>query len=108
MATKYKEYFQLMLENNKELFDEFRRVHDKFVLDPSAMQEEFNEVGGRVRRVIHEWEDKLCNRSQKTGYGQYAGKLAEKFQEEIRKEFPKIDSVGIKTFKIDRISLEKN
>lgn len=106
MATKYKEYFELMLKNNREVFEEFRQVHDKYALDPEEHQEKYNEAGGKIMRIIREWEDKLCNRSEGTGYGKYTANLAEKFQDEVRKEFSEIDKIGVKVFRIKKINIK--
>ena len=92
--TKYKEYYLKMLEDNKELFDEFKKVHDKYQKNDS-IQEEYNQAGKPVIEIIREYEDRLCNRSEGSGYGSYAGNLADKFWSEIRGEFPLIDRVGI-------------
>lgn len=93
--TKYKEYYDLMVANNKELFDEFKQIHDRYGMEQDKLQEEFNEIGKKVQSVIRTWEDKLCGRSEGSGYASYSGGLAQKFQDEIRKAFPFIDSVGI-------------
>jgi len=97
MATKYKDYYQRMLETNKELFDEFQKVHDQYALNPKALQERFNKEGEKIRTVIREWENKLCMQSEKAGYAGYTARLSEKFQDEVRKHFPQIDSVGLIT-----------
>lgn len=94
-VTKYQEYFKLMLENNKDLFNEFKLTHDKYGLDKDKLQDEFNKIGSKVQTVIREWEDKLCGRSEGSGYASYSGNLAQKFQDEIRKSFPLIDNIGI-------------
>lgn len=98
-----------MLTNNKDLFDEFKKIHDEYALNSDNLQTEFNKVGEKVQAVIRTWEDKLCGRSEGSGYASYSGNLAEKFQEEIRKYFPQIDSVGIivkesPAFNLKRIS----
>ncbi len=93
--TKYKEYFNMMLEQNKELFDEFKQIHDRYGMDEDNLQEEFNKIGGKVLSIIRTWEDRLCGRSEGSGYASYSGGLAQKFQDEIRIRFPMIDSVGI-------------
>ncbi len=93
--TKYKEYYELMLTNNKDLFDEFKKIHDEYALNPENLQTEFNKIGEKIQSVIRTWEDKLCGRSEANGYGSYSGGLAGKFQEEIRKTFPQIDSIGL-------------
>ena len=50
--TKYKQYVARMLENNKELFDGFRKLHDRYASDQEKYQEEFNKEGERVSAVI--------------------------------------------------------
>lgn len=96
-----------MLEGNKEFFEKFRELHNSYTLDQDKWQEEFNREGEKVLKVIHEWENKLCSQSEKGGYGVFTGNLAEKFQAEVKKEFPLIDHVGIivKKFSIKKISL---
>lgn len=93
--TKYKEYFDRMMSENKELFDEFKQIHDRYGLEQEKLQAEFNEVGAKVQSVIRTWEDKLCGRSEGSGYASFTGGLAQKFQDEVRKAFPMIDNVGI-------------
>lgn len=111
--TKFQEYYDLMVLNHKELFDKFRLVHDEYALNPDQNQDEFNEIGKSIQKAIREYEDKLCGRSEGSGYGAYSGKLADKFQELIRKKFPKIDSVGVivkknPDFFVKKINLPKN
>lgn len=105
--TKYREYFQRMLATNKEVFAFFRQIHDQYALDEGAWQDKFNFAGEKIVKIIKEWEDKLCQQSEKAGYSNYTGGLAEKFQAEVKKEFPLIDHVGIiiKPFVIKKITL---
>jgi len=84
-----------MLEANKELFDRFKEVHDRYFLNQEIHQTEFNKEGEKVLVAIREWEDKLCRQSEAAGYGTYTGGLAEKFQAEIKKLFPLIDHIGL-------------
>lgn len=93
--TKFKEYYERMIENNKEAFDRFTKIHLKYSINPNENQEEFNREGEKILTIIREWENKLCNQSEKAGYASYTGRLSEKFWEEIRKNFPKIDSIGL-------------
>lgn len=98
----------MMLDQNKPLFDKFKDIHDRYGLEEDKLQGEFNEVGGKVQLVIREWEDKLCGRSEGSGYASYSGNLAQKFQDEIRKTFPLIDNVGIikeSPFSLKKINL---
>jgi len=106
--AKYIEYYDLMLANNKQLFSDFQHIHDQFVLNPKSNQDEFNKIGEEVMRVVHQWEDKLCNHSEGSGYGRYSANLAEKFKDQIRKNFPKFDEIGVKrtVFSLNKINLK--
>ncbi len=84
-----------MIANNKALFDEFKQIHDRYGLEGEKLQKEFNEIGAKVQNTIRQWEDKLCGRSEGSGYASFTGGLAQKFQDEVRKAFPFIDHVGI-------------
>ena len=107
MATKYKEYFDRMLKENKEDFDRFRLLYAEYDKDPDKHQDKFNTEGEKILKIVNEWESKLCSQSEKAGYANYTGGLAEKFQSELRREFPLIDHIGIvsvkSTFKIKKL-----
>lgn len=105
--TKYREYFERMLAANKELFENFRKLHEKYSLRPEETQEEFNKEGEKVLAIVREWEDKLCRQSEKAGYATFTSSLAEKFQSEVKKAFPLIDHVGliVKKFQLKKINL---
>lgn len=92
--TKYKEYYQRMINDNKEAFEAFTKLHFDYSLDPDGNQNRFNREGERILQIIREWEGKLCHTQEKT-YSQYAGGLADKFWGEVRLHFPKIDAIGI-------------
>lgn len=94
-VTKYQDYFRMMLEQNKDLFDEFKNIHDRYGMEQDKLQNEFNEIGKKVQIIIKQWEDKLCGHSEGSGYASFTGGLAQKFQDEIRKAFPMIDNIGI-------------
>lgn len=96
---KYKQVFQEMLLQNKELFENFQKIHDQYILDPKASQKEFNEKGQDVLDVIRRFENRLCQHTEGSGYGKYSANLADKFQEEIRARFPKIDNIGLEVEK---------
>lgn len=105
--TKYKEYVERMLTLHKEEFEKFREVHDNYALNEDIHQEEFNAAGAKIMPLIRQWENKLCMQSEKGGYGSYTTRLAEKFQEEVRKHFPKIDNVGLIVEKTSPFSIRK-
>lgn len=94
--TKYKEYLDKMLVENKSVFDDFKLIHDQFVKDRMVYQEEFNRKGEIVVEIIRNWEKRLCSRMEGGKNGVYSANLSEKFWQEIRKIYPKIDLVGVK------------
>ena len=85
-----------MMEDNKELFDEFRAVHAKYQADQETNQAEFNRVGETVVEKIREVEVELCAKSDSGQYSKYSSNLADKFWEAVRGYFPMIDFVGVK------------
>jgi len=105
--TKYKEYFERMVEENKDIFDKFKILHANYGMNEEKYQDEFNKEGIKILDIAHVWENRLCKSSEGAGFGTFTTKLAEKFQEEIRNAFPMIDHVGIisvkRTFNLKNI-----
>ncbi len=93
--TKFREYFERMLETEKDKFDAFTKLHMQYSMDQDNLQEKFNEEGAKIVSIIREWDNKLCSSSEKSGYGSYTSNLSEKFWQEVRKSFPLIDYVGV-------------
>jgi hypothetical protein len=93
---KYQTMFQRMIEENKEVFDNFTQVHGAFVLNPDMNKARFNQVGAEVLDVIREYERILCGKTESGQYGKFSSNLSQKFWDEIRKVYRKIDFVGIK------------
>lgn len=114
--TRYKEYVEKMISENKELFDKFKALHDKYGLDEEKYQEEFNALGKKALEVVHEYENRVCANTERGMYNKFSGGLAEKFQNEVKKHFPLIDHVGLivetpqptkkRVFAIKKINLE--
>ena len=94
--TQYQKFFQLMIEENKELFDNFQNIHDAYVLNPTLNQEKFNSIGREVVDVIREYERKLCGNMNAGKYGTFSSNLSQKFWDHIRKVYRKIDFIGAK------------
>lgn len=92
--VKYKEYFAKMCQENKKLFDEFQFIHDLYKANKKANQVVFNEQGVAVRRIIEDWDAKLCGRMERGSNATYSARLSEKFWGEVRLRFPLIDFVG--------------
>ncbi len=92
---KYQTIFERMLEENRELFDNFAGIHSAFVINPDMNKAKFNAIGSEVLDVIREYERILCGRTESGQYGKFSGNLSQKFWDQIRKLYPKIDFVGI-------------
>jgi len=103
--TKFRDYYNRMVGENKEAFSKFTKAHFEYSTDENKNQEMFNKEGEEILKIIHEWEDRLCKQSEKAGFGSYTGNLAEKFQNEVRSHFPLIDHIGIvvKKFSLKKI-----
>lgn len=84
-----------MIRQNKQAFDEFKEIHDQFAAQPNKWQAEFNNKGEEIQMIIRRYENQLCQHTENGGFGKFSGGLAEKFWEEIRQMFPKIDEIGV-------------
>ncbi len=106
--TRYKEYLLKMINENKELFDKFKILHDDYSLNPDKMQDAFNNEGEKILEIVRDYENRLCANQERGMYNKFSANLAEKFQKEVKKVFPLIDHVGLKaiTFSIKRIRLQ--
>lgn len=92
--TKHKQHFKDMMEYNKELFDEFKIIHDKYAIEPEKYKDEFNEKGEEILGLIRKYENMLCGKSESGKYGKFSAGLSDKFWLLIREHFPKIDFIG--------------
>jgi len=95
--AKYKQYFEQMLEQEKELFENFRVVHDQYKLNQTALQKKYNVEGEKVVTVIRHWERRCARLWDERVYGQYAQQgFRKSFWDLIREEFDQIDMIGVK------------
>ena len=93
--TKYRAAVQQMLEENQELFEEFKPIHEAYVLNPAANQAKYNTIGSTVMDVIRDHERKLCAKMGAGQYSKFSMNLSEKFMEEIKNIYPKIMFIGV-------------
>ena len=93
--SEYKKMFDMMMEQHKELFDNFMDIHHEYALNPAKWQKLFNQYGSEVTDVVRDYERKLCIKMGAGKYGKFSQNLSEKFWNEVRKTFPKIDFVGV-------------
>lgn len=92
--VKYKEIYQQMWAENQDLFSAFKQIHDQYAEDEERWQKRFNEEGVKVITVIKKYENRLCSRSENSGYGKFSSTLTDKFWAEIKTHLPLIDFVG--------------
>ncbi len=85
-----------MIEENKELFDNFRAVHNAYIVNPDANKARFNELGAEAMEVMRVYERRLCGKTESGSYAKFSSNLSQKFWDEIRNVFRKIDFVGVK------------
>jgi hypothetical protein len=93
--VKYREAVQQMLTENQELFDEFRAIHDAYVVNPMANQAKYNAIGSSVMDVVRDYERKLVAKMGAGKYSKFSTNLSEKYMEELEKIFPKIMFIGV-------------
>lgn len=84
-----------MKEKNPELFAEFKEIHDKYESDNNKYREEFNRIGQPFIDEMDKYIDDLCRTSEGAGYGRNSQTLPQYFKDEVRKEFPSFEDVGI-------------
>ncbi|MFZ2025093.1 MAG: hypothetical protein WAV51_02335 [Microgenomates group bacterium] len=92
---QYQLTYQTMIDENKKKFDDFFKIHERYVADPKANQAEFTAVGREIQDIIHDYERRLCGKTEGGMYSKFSQNLSEKFWEIIRKDFPKIDYIGV-------------
>lgn len=94
--TKYQQVFMDMMENHKDVFHEFQKIHDQYAKDAKKFQKELDEKGEEVLILIRRYENILCGHSESGRFGKFSSNLSEKFWETIRTKFSKIDFIGLK------------
>ena len=74
----------------------FKIVHDLYSNDPKNNEGQFNEIGVKALAIIREYENRLCGYSEQGQYSKYSANLSDKFWSEVRKNYPRIDFLGVK------------
>ena len=94
--TKYREYYEKMVAENRQLFDDFLKVNDLFRANPELHAEKFHQVGLKVVDRIRDYDRRLCSAMGRGVYSTYSQKLSEKFWDLARQDFDQIDMVGVR------------
>lgn len=87
-----------MLEENKEFFDKFKKLHDNYKNDQETYQEEYNKEGKQALEIIRHYEQSLVAKSTTSQYAKFSNNLSDKYWGAIRNYFPMIDFVGTEAF----------
>lgn len=84
-----------MLEEHKEFFDNFKKLHDNYKNDDVTYQDEYNKEGEKALELIRRYEQSLVAKSTTSQYAKFSGNLSDKYWETVRNYFPMIDFVGV-------------
>lgn len=94
--VKYKEFFNMMVEQNKERFQKFMILCQDYGKDKKKFKPEFDKEGLEIRDIVEFWERKLCKQMEGGNKAVYSSNLADKFRAEVKKIFPPYDEIGVK------------
>lgn len=83
-----------MVEMHRDVFDEFKKLHDNYTKDPKKFQKEFEEKRSDITLLIQRYVNRLCMKMESGKYGKFSSGLADKFWQEVRLHFPKIDEMS--------------
>lgn len=92
-----------MTDQNEKLFDEFEKINHEFANNSKSRltTTKFHKLGFEVVDIVRFWERKLCSGMERGNNSVYSDKLADKFWNEVRDRFSKIDMVGVKSKTLD-------
>lgn len=85
-----------MISKHEEEFKEFKKIHDLFAKDRMKYQDDYNRQGSDIVDLINLYEKRLCSKMEGSKNSVYSANLAEKYREEIKKDYPLIDLVGVR------------
>ena len=83
-----------MVQTKKSgFFQQFFLINNNYA-DPKKRREiedQFQEVGSKVQKLLLEGEDELCRNMEKSNHRVFSSKVADKYWDEVRKYFKYID-----------------
>lgn len=94
---KYKDIFNQMMTKHAQEFAAFKPVHDQFLKDRKKHRPQFDKLGLPLVEVVRNYESQLCGAMERGNNAIYSAKLSEKFWAEVKKNFPYIELVGVKS-----------
>lgn len=95
--ARYKQIFENIWEENKKLFQAFFLINNEYsdAKKRSKIEKQFQELGGKVKKLLLKGEDELCRHMEKSNHRLFSSKVADKYWDEVRKYFKYIDNVGV-------------
>ena len=84
----------MMINQHRDLWNEFISIHDQYQKDKSNSVR-FHQIGQKLLDIIRLYERKLCSPMEKSINSTFSKNVAEKFWQEIKKDLPLIDQVGV-------------
>lgn len=95
-APKFRQILKATYEQHADLFEALRPIHDAYAKDQKGQQEVLNKVGEPIMVILKEAEQRLCRQTENGGYGDYSSKLADRFWQEVKKDWPYIEWIGVR------------
>ena len=97
--TKYKQIFEGIWNNNKELFQEFFILNNDYADSKKRanIEDAFQTIGLKVQQLLRTGENELCRQMEKSNHRVFSSNVADKYWDEVRNYFKYIDMVGVKT-----------
>lgn len=86
-----------MFDQNREVFENFKAVHDSYIKDRKTWGPKFHEQGKEVMVIVKDWERRLCVSMERGKFAKFSNQLSDKFMTEIKKYLPYIELIGVKS-----------
>lgn len=96
MAAKFKQVYDEMLKLHEKEFEAFQEIHDGYRQDRKKWSSKFHQEGKKLLDIIRTHESRLCASTERTRPA-YSARLAERFKEEVKKQLPLLDMIGVKS-----------
>ena len=88
--VKYKQYFQTLLDDHKDLLDELAALYSKYQQDPEKNKDEYEDKRKMAYRMAKRYEDTLCGKTERGKYASFSTALGDKFWGEVVAHYPYI------------------
>ena len=93
--VKYKQVYIDTLKAHRAEFESFRVIHDLFKADQKKYSKHYNIQGKKIRDYLDRAVNILCGKTESSGHGAFSSVLADRFWEEVRRDYPMVDFIGV-------------